>query len=347
MKSIVVTRYGAPDVLELQERPDPAPAAGEVMVLVHAAGINFADILMRLGYYMGVPKPPFTLGLEAAGVVETVGGGVAQPRAGDRVAVLRPGGCYAERVVVPAAQAIPLPAAMSFEEAAALPVNYLTVYQALRHMATLRPGERLLIHAAAGGVGLAAIQLAKLVGAEIFGTASASKHDFLRQQGVHHCIDYRTQDFEEAVRGLTSGEGVDVILDAVGGASYRKSYRLLRQGGRLICFGMSSAVVGKGRSLRALKEWWNAPSFNPLDMIGKNRIVLGLHLGPMAKAHPELIFAWTQELFRLYAEGKIKPHIGATFALGEAAAAHHYIHERRNVGKVLLIPEAVTGGRLS
>jgi NADPH:quinone reductase-like Zn-dependent oxidoreductase len=232
---------------------------------------------------------------------------------------------------------------MSFEEAAALPVNYLTVYQALLHMTTLRSGERLLVHAAAGGVGLAAIQLARLAGAEIFGTASASKHDFLRQQGVHHCIDYRTLDFEEAIRRLTREEGVDVILDAVGGASYRKSYRLLRQGGRLICFGMSSAVVGKGRSLRALKEWWNSPSFNPLDMIGKNRIVMGLHLGPMARTRPDLIFSWTQELFRLYAEGKIKPHIGARFALDEAVAAHHYIHDRRNIGKVVLIPEAVAG----
>jgi len=346
MKAIVVTRYGTPDMMELQERPDITPAAGEVVVRVHAAGINFADILMRLGYYMGVPKAPFTPGLEAAGVVEAVGEGVARPRAGDRVAVLRSGGCYAEQVAVPAAQAIPIPAAMSFEDAAALPVNYLTVYQALHHMTTLRPGERLLIHAAAGGVGLAAIQLAKLAGAEMFGTATASKHDFLRQQGVHHCIDYRTQDFEEEVRRLTNGEGVDVILDAVGGASYRKSYRLLRQGGRLICFGMSSAVVGKGRSLRALKEWWNSPSFNPLDMISKNRLVMGLHLGSMSKAHPELVFAWTQELFRLYSGGKIKPHIGARFALGEAAAAHHYIHERRNVGKVLLIPEAVTGSQL-
>jgi NADPH:quinone reductase-like Zn-dependent oxidoreductase len=339
MKAVVVTRYGAPDVLELQERPDPAPAAGEVVVRVRACGINFADILMRLGYYMGVPKAPFVPGLEAAGVVEAVGEGVTKPRVGERVSALRSGGCYAERISVPAVQAFPIPAAMSFEEAAALPVNYLTAYQALNYMGTLRPRERLLIHAAAGGVGLAAIQLARLEGAELFGTASASKHDFLRQQGVHHCIDYRTQDFEEEVRRLTNGEGVDVILDAVGGASYRKSYRLLRQGGRLICFGMSSAVVGKGRSLRALKEWWNSPSFNPLDMISKNRIVMGLHLGPMASAHPGLIVLWTQELFRLFGEGKIKPHVGATFALAEAAAAHDFIHERRNIGKVLLIPE--------
>jgi len=346
MKAIVVTRYGVPDVMEPQERPDPVPAAGEVLVRVHAAGINFADILMRLGYYTGVPKPPFTPGLEAAGEVEAVGEGVKRPLAGERVVVLRSGGCYAERLAVPAAQAIPIPAAMSFEEAAALPVNYLTAYQALHYMGTLRSGERLLIHAAAGGVGLAAVQLAKLIGAEIFGTASASKHEFLRQQGVAHCIDYRTQDFEEEVRRLTDGEGVDVVLDAVGGASYRKSYRLLRQAGRLICFGMSSAVVGKGRSLRALVEWWNCPSFNPLDMIGKNRIVMGLHLGPLGRAHPELVLAWTQELFRLYNEGKIKPHIGATFALDDAAAAHHFIHERRNVGKVLLLPEGVTGGPL-
>jgi NADPH:quinone reductase-like Zn-dependent oxidoreductase len=138
---------------------------------------------------------------------------------------------------------------------------------------------------------------------------------------------------------MTNGEGVDVVLDAVGGPSYRKSYRLLRHGGRLLCYGLSSAVPGKGRSLKALAAWWQTPSFNALDLIGRNRAVIGVSLGTMSRAHPERVLSWLEELFRLYAAGKIRPHIGARFPLTDAVGAHHYIHDRKNVGKVLLIPE--------
>ncbi|MFQ5695556.1 MAG: NAD(P)-dependent oxidoreductase, partial [Terriglobia bacterium] len=338
MKAIQVVKYGAPEVLELRSLPKPTPRAGEVVVGVEAAGINFAAILMRLGLYPGVPRPPFTPGLEVAGTVEAVGADVKTPRAGDRVVVISFGGGYAEKLVVSAQRVIPLPAAVNFDDAAALPVNYLTAYQALTYMAHLRAGERVLIHAAAGGVGLAAIQFCRLAGAEMFGTASAAKHDFLRQRGLEHPIDYHTKDFEAEVRRLTTGEGVDVVLDAVGGVSYRKSYRLLRHGGRLICYGLSSAVPGKGRSLKALGAWWSTPSFNAMDLIGKNRAVMGVHLGTMGRAQPARVRAWMEELFRLYRDGKIKPHIGARFPLREAAQAHDFIHERKNLGKVLLHP---------
>jgi len=345
MKAITVTRYGDPEVMELRQQPDRPPAAGQVQVAVRAAGINFADILMRLGYYTNSPKPPFTPGIEAAGVVEAVGEGVTSLRVGDRAIVFTFTGCYADRITVPADRAVPMPEGLSFEEAAALPVNYMTAYQALTFMAHLRPGERILIQAAAGGMGLAAIQLARLAKAEIFGTASASKHDFLRQQGLDHPIDYHSQDFEQEVRRLTNGEGVDVVLDAVGADSYRKSYRLLRHGGRLLCYGLSAAVAGKGRSLKALKAWWRTPSFNALDLIGRNRAIIGVHLGTMGRAHPERVRGWLDELFTLYATGHIKPHVGATFPLSEAVQAHHFIHERKNLGKVLLIPEAESAGR--
>lgn len=344
MKAISVTRYGEPEVMQLQEKPDRAPGPGEVRVGVRAAGINFADLLMRLGYYTNVPKPPFTPGIEAAGVVEAVGEGVTSPRAGERVIVFTFTGCYADKVTVPADRAVVMPATMSFEDGAALPVNYLTAYQALTYMGHLRAGERLLIQAAAGGMGLAAIQLARLAGAEIFGTASASKHEFLHQQGVAHTIDYHTQDFEKEIKRLTDDEGVDVILDAVGADSYRKGYRLLRHGGRLLCYGLSAAVAGKGRSLKALGAWWQTPSFNALDLISKNRAVIGVHLGTMGRAHPERVRGWLQELFKLYEAGKIKPHIGARFPLHEAPLAHHFIHDRKNLGKVLLVPKGPAAG---
>ena len=340
MKAIQVTKHGEPGVMTLVEQPDPAPGPGQAVVRVTAAGINFADILMRLGFYPGGPKPPYVPGFEVAGTVEAAATDVTGLQSGDRVVGFTfPGGGYAEKVAMAAERLLPVPPPMTLEEAAALPVNYLTAYQALHYMAHLRTGERVLVHAAAGGVGLAAIQLGRLSNAEIFGTASASKHDFLRQQGLHHPIDYHTGDFEEEVRRLTDGEGVDIVLDAVGGHSYRKSYRLLRHGGRLVCYGMSAAVTGKGRSLKALLAWWNTPSFNPLaDMIRKNRSVMGVHLGELGRANQELVRSWMEELFRLYAAGQIKPHIGKTFPLGEAARAHHYIHERRNLGKVLLLP---------
>lgn len=340
MKAATVTKYGAPEVLQYGDQPDPTPASGQVVVRVRAAGINFADILMRLGLYPGTPKPPFVPGFEAAGTVEAAGSGVSAPPVGARVVAFSFKGGYAEKICLPATQVIPIPDRMSFEDAAALPVNYLTAYQALTYMASLRAGERVLIHAAAGGVGLAAIQLAKLAGAEIFGTASASKHDFLRQQGVSHAIDYTTQDFEEEINRLTHREGVDLVMDAVGGSSFRKSYRVLRHGGRLICFGLSSAVPGRGRSLKAVAAWWNTPSFNPLDMMRKNRAVIGVHLGEMGRARPALVRSWLEEMFQLYAAGTIKPHVGKTFPLAEAAQAHRYIHDRQNIGKVLLLPQS-------
>jgi len=339
MKVVEVTKFGPPEVLKVRERSDPKPKPDQVVVRVRAAGINFADILMRLGLYTRTPKPPFVPGFEISGEVDAVGADVDTLRVGQRVvASTFPGGGYSEKVAIPADRVLPIPDEMSYEDAAAIPVNYLTSYQALTYMANLRAGERVLIHAAAGGVGLSAIQLAKLAGAETFGTASASKHDFLHRWGLDHAIDYRTEDFEAEVKRLTHNEGVDVVLDAVGGESYRKSYRLLRHGGRLICFGMSSAVPSKGRSLKALGAWWQTPSFNALDLIGKNRAVIGVHLGELGRANPALVRSWMPVMFELYRERRIKPHIGATFPLAEAPAAHHFIHDRKNIGKVLLIP---------
>jgi len=251
------------------------------------------------------------------------------------VALTRSGG-YAEKVCVPAAQVMPVPAGMSFESAAALPVNYLTAYHMLFYMGNIRAGERVLVHAAAGGVGLAAIELAKIAGAEIYGTASRSKFEFLRQRGVRYLIDYRTQDFEAEVRGLTGDEGVDIVLDAVGGESFAKSYRLLRPAGRLMVFGFSTAVSGPKRSyLRAGLSFVRTPRFHPLRMMGENRAVIGVHLG---RLRPETLRHEFEALFRYLAEGRIQPYVDKVFPLADASAAHQYIQERKNIGKVLLVP---------
>src|SRR5918996_2976291 len=239
MRAVVLTGHGGPEVLEVQERPDPPVGPGEVRIAVRAAGINFADTMARIGLYLDAPKPPCVLGYEVAGEVESVGEGVTDLTPGDRVIAGTRFGGQAELVAVPASQAQPLPERLSFEQGAAFPVNYGTAYAALVTMGSLREGTRVLIHAAGGGVGISAVQIARNAGAEIFGTASAAKHEAIRAQGVDHAIDYRTEDCEAEVMRITGGEGIDLAIDALGPSSFRKDYRLLRPGGRLVMYGLS------------------------------------------------------------------------------------------------------------
>src|SRR3954453_7352560 len=284
MRAVVLTGQGGPEVLQVQERPDPQVGPGEVRIAVKAAGINFADTMARVGLYPDAPKPPCVMGYEVSGTVESLGEGVDTLAVGDRVmAGIRFGG-QAELVTVPAEQALPLPERLSFEQGAAFPVNYGTAYAALIIMGSLRQGDRVLIHAAAGGVGIAATQIARNVGAEIFGTASASKHEAIRAQGVTHPIDYRSQDFEAEAMRITGGEGVDLIIDALGPTSFRKDYRLLRPGGRLVMYGLSEATKEGGRDIpAALKSlakmplatipWWKS-----LALMNENKGIFGLNM---------------------------------------------------------------------
>src|SRR5580658_11192218 len=242
MRAAFITRHGPPDVLQLRATPDPEPGPGEIRIAARAAGINFADIMQRMGLYPTSFKIPYAPGFEAAGIVDRLGPGVTNWRVGDRVAALLPCGGYASMVVTAAERAVPLPSAMTFEEAAAMPVVYVTAYHMMVRQGHLRRGERILIHTAAGGVGLAAIQLARWIGAEILGTASPSKPGYLREQGVHHPTDYRTGDWAAEVRRITNGEGVDMILDPLGGSATKINYELLAPQGRLCVFGFSRAV---------------------------------------------------------------------------------------------------------
>ena len=342
MHAMVVRRYGPPEVLEWREVPDPKPGAGQVLIRVKAVGINFADILARLGVYSGTPKPPFVPGLEVAGEVEEVIP-AAQPRAadpslkpGDRVAALTRFEAYAERVVVNAEQAFPIPDALSFEEAAEIPVNYLTAWQSMFEMGNLRRGDRILITSAAGGVGVAAVQLAKAKGLITFGTAGPSKQDFLRQMGVDHPIDYTRESFLDVVRRVAP-EGIEMALDAVGGKSYAQSYKCLGPMGRLVVYGFSSVVGPKGKLnyVRAAKEFLQTPRFHPLKLSDSNIAVIGVHMGKLGKKSG-IMKEQLEEIFRMYLNGQVKPVVGKAFPLAEAAAAHRYIHERKNVGKVVL-----------
>ncbi len=343
MRAIVVRKYGAPDVLEWKEVPDAQPKPGQILIRVRAIGINFADLLARLGVYSTTPKAPFIPGLELSGEVEHVapGGktkGAPGLQPGDRVAALTMFNAYAEKVAVNAEQVFPLPGGMTFEQGAAIPVNYLTAWQSMFEMGNLRAGDRMLITSAAGGVGVAAVQLAKARGIITFGTASTGKQDFLRQQGVDHPIDYTKESFREVVRRVAP-EGIEMAFDAIGGKSYLQSYKCLGPMGRLVAYGFSTVVGdnGKVNYLRAAREMWDTPRFHPLKLIDRNIAVIGVHIGKLAhKAH--VMRGQLEEIFKLWQSGAVKPIIGKTFPLQEAAEAHRYIHARKNIGKVVLCP---------
>lgn len=341
MRALVVRRYGPPEVLEMQQVPDPQPKAGEVLIRVKAIGVNFADLMQRMGVYPGTPKPPFVPGLEIAGVVEKIadGGraGESEPlQTGDAVVACPHFNAYAEWVAVPAREVYRLPAGMTFEDGAAIPVNYLTAYHSMFTMGNLQPGDRILIHGAAGGVGNAAVQLARAKGLEIFGTAGPAKQEYLRKIGVDHAIDYEKTDFVQAVRKYAP-DGIELVMDPIGGKSFARSYECLGPTGRLIAYGFSAAAGsdGKRSRMRSLMAFWQTPKFNPIQLMGKNVAVIGVHLGQL-RSRAALVRRELGEIFRLYGEGKIKPVIGKTFPLEQGAAAHQYIHDRKNIGKVIL-----------
>jgi NADPH:quinone reductase-like Zn-dependent oxidoreductase len=336
MRQVVIARFGGPDVLETREAPDPTPGDGDIRIRVRAAGINFADILARLGLYPDAPKPPMVVGYEVAGRVDAVGRTVVGFAAGDRVLALTRFGGYADTVVVPASQAFLFPDELSDSEAAAVPVNYLTAALALYRMAALSPGETVLVHNAGGGVGVAATQLARLRRAVVIGTASAFKHEALRRFGVDHAIDYRHANVAEEVSRITRGRGVDVILDPIGGRSFTDSYRMLAPLGRLVIFGLSAAAPGERRSAwRAFHAWHSTPRFNPMSLINRNRGVFGLHIGHLWDEHRQLAPLMAMLISELHA-GRLKPVVSRTFPLDRAADAHRFIQSRANIGKVVL-----------
>src|SRR5579871_4758258 len=262
MRQIVIRKYGPPAVLAVQEQPDPSPDVGEVRIAVHASGVNFADVLARLGLYPDAPKPPMVVGYEVSGVVDAVGPGVTAHAVGDHVVALTRFRGYADRVVVSERFAFRQPPSIDHVTAAAIPVNYLTALLALYHAANVTAGETVLIHGAGGGVGIAAIQLAKLRGATILGTASTAKHDAIRALGADYSIDYRERSVSEEVRRITNGRGVDVVLDPIGGRSFADSYDLLAPLGRLVVYGVSALATAERRNLwRIVATMWKTPRF--------------------------------------------------------------------------------------
>jgi NADPH:quinone reductase-like Zn-dependent oxidoreductase len=336
MRAVVITKHGGPGVLEVRERPDPELGPGDVRIDVAAAGINFADVMARMGLYQDAPKTPCVVGYEVAGTILELGDDVSETHPhlmpGRRVFAGTQFGGYASQVAVPASDVLALPDQLSFEQGTAIPVNYGTAWAALIGFGSLQPGERVLVHSAGGGVGIAATQIAKRTGAEVYGTASPGKHARCEELGVDHAIDYTRSGWEHGLPKF------DLILDAVGGKSFRTSYDLLAPGGRLVAFGASAVVSGQRRNLlTALRTVIRMPRFNMIKQMSESKAVIGLNMLTLWKDRGTLE-PWIAPLREMLDDGTVNPVLAGEFSFEDAGAAQTMITERRNVGKVVLVP---------
>ena len=324
MRAMVATKWGEPTDLRLMELPDPEPGPRQVAINVHASACNFFDILMVQGKYQVRPPLPFSPGGEVAGVVRAVGPGVERIAPGDRVFAMLGWGGYASVALAPADAVYRMPDSMSFEHGAAFGVVYQTSYFGLVYRAQLQPGETLLVHAAAGGVGLAAVQIGRALGARVLATAgSATKLYIARQHGAEEAYDYSNPDWVERVKAATGGRGADVIYDPLGGDIFDLSTKCVAFSGRLLVIGFASGRI---------------PSIQANRILLKNISVVGLHWGAYRLHDPARISEAMSALFELYTQGKLQPVISSTWPLTEAPAALAEIASRRSVGKVLLHP---------
>jgi synaptic vesicle membrane protein VAT-1 len=336
MKQMFIVGYGGPEKLQLRQSPDPSPSQGEVRIRVRASGINFADILARQGLYPDAPRIPCVVGYEVSGTVDAVGPGSGQSWIDRDVFALTRFGGYSDVVVVPEKQVFPKPASLSHEQAAAIPVNYLTAWQLLVVMGSLKREETVLVHNVGGGVGLAAIDIARHIGSTIYGTASSAKHAFLFERGVHEAIDYRAKDWIVELDRLTNGKGVALITDPLGGNHWKKSYKALRSTGRLGMFGVSVTTTSKlPGPLRLLPLALGTPFFHPLALMNANKSVFGVNLGQMWH-ESDMIAGWMEILLKGVVDGWVRPHVDKSFPFAQAGEAQTYIEERKNIGKVVL-----------
>ncbi|HEY0223296.1 MAG TPA: NADPH:quinone oxidoreductase family protein [Pseudolabrys sp.] len=324
MKALLCTRYGTPDDLEIADIPDPSPAAGEAVVAIKAAALNFFDTLIIAGKYQTKPPMPFSPSAEFAGEVERVGAGVTSVKAGDRVMAYVRYGAARERIALAADRLVKIPDGLDFDRAAGLCVTYGTTLYALKDRAKLKPGECLAVLGASGGVGLAAIELGKIMGARVIACASsAEKIAFAREHGADDGIDYGAEDLKEALRRVTQGKGADVIYDPVGGAYAEAALRSIAWEGRFLVVGFAAGDIPK----------------LPLNLVLlKGCDMLGVFWGSWTERDPRGHRANTEQLMAWCAEGKLSSHVHAVYPLAEAPAALKAIAARQVMGKVILRP---------
>jgi len=335
MKIIKIVKKGKPERLSYEGSSIPMPKEDEVLIQVKAAGVNFADILARQGLYPEAPKRPFTPGYEIAGIVESTGEKVKNFSKGQKVVAFTNFGGYAEFVSPPSYLVRLLPDDKPFEEAAGLPVNFITAYHSLFNTGSFTRGNRVLIHAAAGGVGLAAVQLCTIMDCEIFGTAgSEDKIRFLKSNGVHYPINYRVFDYIEEILKISPEKKFDIILDSIGGKRILQELKLLQGHGRIVNLGIST-ITGK-RKLEILFELMKTKKIHPLKLLSSSKGVYGVNIRKLWEFRPDLGKTTFDNVMQLYNEGKIKPVIGKVFPLERAADAHAFLESRKSIGKVVL-----------
>ncbi len=332
-RRVQIARPGGPEVLQVVEEELPEPNAGEVRLKILATGAAFTDVLMREGLYPGVPAVPYAPGYDLVGIVDKIGAGVSNLQLGRVVVALTIVGGYAEYICLPAGELVPVPEGADPIEACCLPLSYVTAYQMLHRIAGVKSGERILIHGAAGGVGTALLQLGQLAGLEMCGTASKSKHEYVSRLGGTP-IDYKNEDFVERMREI-AGDGADAVFDAIGGCNLMRSYQTLRASGRLVSYGVSSAVAGKqGKLLKA------ASSFALLALLGllpDGRQTVFYNIADFKKRHPDWFRNDLTALLNLLAQQKIKPVIAERIPLVEARRAHELLDRSAVSGKIVLL----------
>jgi NADPH:quinone reductase-like Zn-dependent oxidoreductase len=337
MRAVVITRFGPPEVLQFRDLPVPSIGEGDVLVRTRAIGLNFAEVFARLGYYPAIPKPPFVPGLEFSGVVEAIGASVRGIKKGDRVFGLTQHKAYAEYIAVPRNFVLPMPRTMSFEEAAAFGIASMTAYHGLVTLAHLMKGERILIHAAAGGVGIAALQIAKHLGATMYATVgSQPKVKVAKDLGAHVVINYSEDDFAAVIRKETDGAGLDVILDSVGGKVMRKGWKLLAPMGRYVLYGFAAIANERGvNKLKALQESIAVPLIYPPSMVSRNVSLMGFNLYFLSRK-TEYFRKSMEQLLRWYAKGILRPVVGSVFPFDRIVEAQAFLQSRKSVGKVVV-----------
>jgi NADPH:quinone reductase-like Zn-dependent oxidoreductase len=338
MKCIRVTNYGGPEQLKISEITRPRLRSGEVLIEVKACGINFADILLRKGLYPDGPGLPLIPGYEISGDIVALGSGVDPELMNQSVISFTQFNGYSEFVAVPVDHTFSKPQKFNYAESVAIPVAYCTAYQLLVVMGSLLPNETVLIHNAGGGVGLAAFEIAIHTGARIIGTASIKKHARLKKMGFEMLVDYSKEDWVSSVKKFTSGKGVDLIVDPIGGAHWRKSFKALGTSGRLGMYGISSTCENKGwRFFKLIKTVIGMPVFHALNLVNSNRGVFGVNMAHLW-SEPQKIRYWMNSILTGIKDGWVHPHVDKIFSLEDTGAAHKYIENRLNFGKVILVP---------
>ena len=337
MNAAYLIKYGnAEKAFKIRKADKPQPNPNQVLIKVEAFGLNFADVMARLGLYKAAPPLPAILGYDVVGEIEAIGTNVNHVKLGDRVIALTKFGGYAEFALADKEVVYKIPNSFSAGVAVALATQYSTAYFLSHHMANLQENDTVLIHAAAGGVGTALVQMALHKKCIVFGTCgSDEKVAYLKKNGVHYPINYRKNDFEEAVRKVIGKKGLDAVFDPVGGKSVKKDYRLLRAGGRVFSFGVSSMNQAKN-IFGKIRVLWQFGLYHPLQFLSGSKGMIGINMLKVAEENPEKIAKVMQEVIRLTEEGILMPHVGGEFQVEQLAEAHAFLESRKSMGKIVV-----------